>query len=359
MAASVNASAINVALVGYGYAGRVFHAPLIRATPGLNLHTVVSSRPEDVHAELPDVRVVGDVEAVLADPAIGLMVIATPNDLHAPLARRAIEAGLAVVVDKPFTVTVAEARALQTLSEETGGFLTVFHNRAWDADFLTIQQLIRDRRLGRITRFESHFSRFRPQVRDRWRERPGPGAGIWYDLGPHLADQALRVMGRPVALSADIATVRTGGGADDWFHVVMRFADDSRAILHADMMSTTDLRFVVESETGGFVKHGLDPQEDALKAGALPGGPGWGVDPRPGVLTTVDADGRRTEEIVQGPPGDYLALYRDVRDVWSDFSPSIPDHQRPVPLNRAVEVMELIEAGLVSARERREVVLEE
>nr|WP_262423211.1 Gfo/Idh/MocA family oxidoreductase [Brevundimonas denitrificans] len=154
MAASVNASAINVALVGYGYAGRVFHAPLIRATPGLALHTVVSSRPEDVHAELPDVRVVGDVEAMLADPAIGLMVIATPNALHAPLARRAIEAGLAVVVDKPFTVTVAEARALQTLSEDKGGFLTVFHNRAWDADFLTIQQLIRDRRLGRITRFE-------------------------------------------------------------------------------------------------------------------------------------------------------------------------------------------------------------
>jgi predicted dehydrogenase len=359
MAASVNASAINVALVGYGYAGRVFHAPLIRATPGLSLHTVVSSRPDAVRADLPGVRVVADVETVLADRAIGLLVIATPNDLHASLTRRAVEAGMAVVVDKPFTVTLEEARALQALSEDKGGFITVFHNRAWDADFLTIQQLIQQRRLGRITRFESHFSRFRPQVRDRWRERPGPGAGIWYDLGPHLVDQALRVMGRPVALSADITTVRPGGGADDWFHVVMRFADDSRAILHADMMSTTDLRFVVESETGGFLKHGLDPQEDALKAGALPGGPGWGVDPRPGVLTTVDADGRRTEEIVQGPPGDYLALYRDVRDVWSDFSPSIPDHQRPVPLNRAVEVMELIEAGPVSARERREVVLEE
>jgi predicted dehydrogenase len=359
MAASVNASAINVALVGYGYAGRIFHAPLIRATPGLTLHTVVSSRPEAVHADLPDARVVADVAAVLADPAIGLMVIATPNDLHAPLTRRALEAGMAVVVDKPFSVTLAEARALQTLSEDRGGFITVFHNRAWDADFLTIQQLIREQRLGRITRFESHFSRFRPQVRDRWRERPGPGAGIWYDLGPHLVDQALRVMGRPVALSADIATVRTGGGADDWFHVVMRFADDSRAILHADMMSSSDLRFVVESETGGFVKHGLDPQEDALKAGAVPGGPGWGVDPRPGVLTTIDADGRRTDAIVQGPPGDYLAMYRGVRDVWSNFSPSFPEHMRPVPLYRAVEVMEVIEAGLVSARDRREVVLEE
>jgi len=359
MTASVNASPINVALVGYGYAGRTFHAPLIAATPGLTLHTVVSSRPEDVHAGLPEVRVVADVEAVLADRAIGLLVIATPNDLHAPLARRALEAGLAVVVDKPFTVTLAEARALQTLSAETGGFLTVFHNRAWDADFLTLQQLIRDRRLGRITRFESHFSRFRPQVRDRWRERPGPGAGIWYDLGPHLVDQALRVMGRPVALSADIATVRAGGGADDWFHVVMRFADDSRAILHADMMSTSDLRFVVESETGGFVKHGLDPQEDALKAGAVPGGPGWGVDPRPGVLTTVDADGGRTEAIVQGPPGDYLALYRGVRDVCADGSPAVPDHRRPVPLDQAVAVMAVIEAGLLSARERREVVLED
>ena len=359
MSASVNVPDINVALVGYGYAGRVFHAPLIRATPGLNLHTVVSSRPDGVHADLPDVRVVGDVEAVLADRSIGLMVIATPNDLHAPLTRRAVEADMAVVVDKPFTVTLDEARALQTLSEDKGGFITVFHNRAWDADFLTIQQLIRDRRLGRITRFESHFSRFRPQVRDRWRERPGPGAGIWYDLGPHLVDQALRVMGRPVALIADIATVRTGGGADDWFHVVMRFEENSRAILHADMTSTSDLRFVMESETGGFVKHGLDPQEDALKAGVVPGSSGWGVDPRPGALTTINGDRHPTEEIVQGPPGDYLALYRGVRDVWSDFSPSTPDHQRPVPLNRAVEVMEVIEAGLVSARERREVVLED
>ncbi|MFN3815609.1 oxidoreductase [Brevundimonas sp.] len=358
MTAAVNASPINVALVGYGYAGRTFHAPLIRATPGLSLHTVVSSRPEAVYADLPDVRVVADVEAVLADRAIGLMVIATPNALHAPLARRALEAGLAVVVDKPFTVTLAEARALQTLSADKGGFITVFHNRAWDADFLTLQQLIRDKRLGRITRFESHFSRFRPQVRDRWRERPGPGAGIWYDLGPHLVDQALRVMGRPVALSADIATVRTGGGADDWFHVVMRFADDSRAILHADMTSASDLRFVVESGTGGFVKHGLDPQEDALKAGVTPGGPGWGVDPRPGVLTTIDADGRRTEEIVQGPPGDYLALYCGVRDVCAGVL-SVPDHRRPVPLDRAVTVMAVIEAGLLSARERREVVLEE
>lgn len=359
MTASVNVSAISVALVGYGYAGRTFHAPLIQATAGLGLHTVVSSRPDAVHADLPDVRVVPDVETVLADRSIGLMVIATPNDLHAPLARRAVEAGMAVVVDKPFTVAFDEARALQILSEDKGGFITVFHNRAWDADFLTIQKLIRDKRLGRISRFESHFSRFRPQVRDRWRERPGPGAGIWYDLGPHLVDQALRVMGRPVALSADIATVRTGGGADDWFHVVMRFEDDSRAILHADMTSTNDLRFVVETESGGFVKHGLDPQEDALKAGVVPGSPGWGVDPRPGVLTTIDKDGRRTEEIVQGPSGDYLALYRGVRDVWSDFSPSVPEHMRPVPLYRAVEVMEMIEAGLTSARERREVVLEE
>jgi predicted dehydrogenase len=139
----------------------------------------------------------------------------------------------------------------------------------------------------------------------------------------------------------------------------MRFEDDSRAILHADMTSSSDLRFVVESETGGFVKHGLDPQEDALKAGDIPGVSGWGVDPRPGVLITVDADGGRSEEIVQGPPGDYLALYRGVRDVWSDFSPSIPEYMRPVPLDRAVEVMEVIEAGLTSARERREVVLED
>lgn len=359
MTPSVNVRPLNVALVGYGYAGRVFHAPLIRATPGLHLHTVVSSRPEAVHADLPDVRVVPDVDAVIADRSLGLMVIATPNDLHAPLTRRAIEADMAVVVDKPFTLTFDEAWDLQDLIRDRGGFITVFHNRAWDADFLTIRQLIREKRLGRITRFESHFSRFRPQVRDRWRERPGPGAGIWYDLGPHLVEQALTIMGRPVALTADIATVRPGGGADDWFHVVMRFEGERRAILHADMSSTSDLRFVVESDTGGFVKYGLDPQEDALKAGVTPGSPGWGVDPRPGVLTTIDGEGRRTEEIVQGPPGDYLALYRGVQETWSGYCDSIPEYMRPLPLHEAVEVMEVIETGLISARERREVVLED
>lgn len=170
---------VGVALVGYGYAGKTFHAPLIAAAPGLNLHTIVSSQGDAVKTDWPETKIAADLDAALADPEVEMVVIAAPNALHAPLARQALEAGRAVVVDKPFTLTVAEARNLAALAEARGLLLSVFHNRRWDADFLTLQALIADGRLGRIVRFESHFDRFRPQVRDRWREADVPGAGIW------------------------------------------------------------------------------------------------------------------------------------------------------------------------------------
>jgi predicted dehydrogenase len=172
-------SPVGVALVGYGYAGKTFHAPLIAAAGGLRLHTVVSSQGASVSADWPEAKVAADLDAALADPEVDLVVIAAPNALHAPLARQALEAGRAVVVDKPFTLTAAEARELAALAQARDLLLSVFHNRRWDADFLTLQALIAEGRLGRIVRFESHFDRYRPQVRDRWREAdtPAPGSG--------------------------------------------------------------------------------------------------------------------------------------------------------------------------------------
>ena len=332
-----------VALVGYGYAGKTFHAPLIAAAAGLRLHTVVSSQAETVVADWADAKVVADLDAALADPEVELVVIAAPNARHAPLARQALEAGRAVVVDKPFTLTAADARDLAALAETRGLLLSVFHNRRWDADLLTLQALIAEGRLGRIVRFESHFDRFRPQVRDRWREADTPGAGVWYDLGPHLIDQALVLFGRPLGITADLAVVREGGKATDYAHAVLRY-DGFRAILHADMLSAApDLRFSVQGDRAAWIKSGLDIQEDQLKATGRAGGDGWGLDPRPGML--IDGEtGARTP--VEGPNGDYRRFYDQIALALRDQAPN------PVPPDQAVAVMEVLEAGLVSAERR-------
>lgn len=338
----------NVALVGFGYAGRTFHAPLIDACPDLRLHSIVSSRPDEVHALWPDVRVTPGMAAVLADPEIDLVVLATPNDLHAPQARAALEAGKAVVIDKPFALSLTEARGVSELARDRGLFLSVFHNRRWDADFLGLQARIASGALGDIRTFESRFDRFRPEVRDRWRERDGPGGGIWNDLGPHLIDQALVLFGRPLAILCELAVLRDGGQATDWAHAILRYAD-KRVILHADMTTPApDIRFAVHGTKASWLKGGLDVQEDQLKAGAPVGGDGWAVDPRP--ATVVDgATGARSQ--IACPPGDYPAYYAAVAAALTGRGAN------PVPPEQALAVMAVLEAGIESDRTRGEVLL--
>ncbi len=340
-------TSLQVALVGYGFVGKAFHAPLISAVDGLMLHTVVSSNTNAVHADFPTVRVVSSLDAALSNADIDLVVIATPNALHAPQAQAALDAGKHVVVDKPFTVTVAEAELVMAHADRAGRLLSVFHNRRYDGDFRTLRGLVADGVLGTITQFESHFDRFRLDVRDRWRERPGPGAGLWYDLGPHLLDQALQLFGAPLGITTDIAVQRDGGLTADYFHAMLRYPR-LRVILHAStMMAANDLRFSVHGTHGSFVKQGLDSQEDALKAGRTPGDAMWGHDARPGTLTTVDGE-RISTRIVHGEAGDYRLYYAGVRDAIRGTA------LNPVPATDARSVMQLIELGIESARERRE-----
>ena len=339
---------LQVALVGYGFVGKVFHAPLITAVDGLELHTVVSSNAEAVHADFPDMRVAPSLDVALADAAIDLVVIATPNALHAPQAHAALDAGKHVVVDKPFTVTVAEADDVIAHAERAGTLLSVFHNRRYDGDFRALRQLLADGALGTVTQYESHFDRFRLEVRDRWRERAGPGAGLWYDLGPHLVDQALQLFGAPLGITADIAVQRDGGATADYFHAVLRYPR-LRAILHAStMMAAHDLRYSVHGTHGSFVKQGLDSQEDALKAGRTPGDAMWGHDARPGTLTTVDGE-RTSTRIVSGEAGDYRRYYAGVRDAIRGMA------LNPVPAGEARAVMQLIELGIESSATHSEI----
>ncbi len=339
---------LHVGIVGYGFASATFHAPLIRATPGLVLSCIASSSPGRVHASLPGMQVAAHPGALLADPAIDLVVIATPNDTHYPLAMAALEAGKHVVIDKPFTLNVAQARQLIQVAGQRQRRLSVFHNRRWDGDFLTVARLIASGELGELRHFESHFDRYRPQVQDRWRESAVPGGGLWYDLGIHLADQALQLFGRPAAVALDLQRQRRGAVADDWFHAVLHY-DRLRVILHASALTAAPAaRFVLHGTAGSYVKFGLDTQEAALKRGERPGSPGWGDDPQPGSLT------RGQPEPVQVSPypamaGNYCVYYAAVRDAI------LHGTALPVTPESAADAMAIIECGMESERTGRRV----
>ncbi|MDF2638983.1 MAG: oxidoreductase [Novosphingobium lindaniclasticum] len=332
---------LKVGLLGYGYAGATFHAPLIRAVEGMELDRFASRSRDKVLECFPEATIHEDSSAVLGDPAVDLVVIATPNDTHFPLAEAALRAGKHVVVDKPFTLDLAEARALIALAEKTGRQLTVFHNRRWDSDFRSVHKAIDAGLVGDPTHLEIHFDRFRPQVRDRWREGDGPGAGVWFDLGPHLVDHALLLMGLPDRVTASLALQRKGARSADWAHVVLEFAD-RRAILHASMLVAGGVpRFIVHGTGGTALKHGMDVQESQLLAGMTPGAPGWGEDPDPLVL--YDAEGHASR--LPAEHGDQREFYRLVAEAVRGRDAN------PVPPIQSLAVMAVIDAAERSAAE--------
>jgi scyllo-inositol 2-dehydrogenase (NADP+) len=300
---------IRVGLIGYGLAGSVFHEPLIRACEGLELSAVLTSREHPLR--------VGSVDELFE--RCDLVVVASPNDSHFPLALQALEHGKHVVVDKPFTVTVEEADALIALGREAERMLTVFHNRRWAADFLTLRGVLP--RLGELFLVEANWDRFRPEVRHRWRERPGPGAGLLADLGPHMIDEMLQLFGMPDAVSADVLAQRPGAVVDDYFALTLDY-DTRRICLRASsLISAPRPRFSVHGSGGSFVKHGLDPQEAQLKAGMDPREPGFGVEERSGALTRPDG----SIELVPTERGRYVDFYEAVVAAIAEGAPTPVD----------------------------------
>jgi predicted dehydrogenase len=341
---------LNVALIGYGMAAKVFHAPLISSVSRLRLSHIVSTKPDVVKRDWPNSTVLPAPADAFSNAEIDLIVVATPNDSHFDLAQRALAAGKHVVVDKPFTTTVAEAAELATLAKKAGRQLSVFHNRRWDGDFRTLRALISDGRLGEVVHFESHYDRYRPLVRKRWREQPGPASGIWYDLGPHLLDQALQLFGTPEGVRADLEMQREGAQTVDYFDVLLRYGR-ARVILHASSLVRGDLpRFIVHGRAASYVKYGMDSQEEALKRGEGPGGANWGVDPRDGTLIQRDSD-METETSATVPTlrGNYPGFYEAVRDAI------LRGAANPAPAEYGVLVMRVLEAGVESSAARREI----
>ncbi|MFV2121505.1 Gfo/Idh/MocA family oxidoreductase [Streptomyces sp. Act-28] len=278
---------LRVGLVGYGLAGSVFHAPLIAATGDMVLDTVVTANEErrrQARAEFPDVRLAASPDELWARAdELDLVVVASPNKTHVPFATAALEAGLPVVVDKPVAGRAAEARALGALAAERGLLLSVFQNRRWDSDFLTLRAVLESGELGGVRRFESRFERWRPLPKGGWRESGAPEeiGGLLYDLGSHVVDQALVLFGPAVRVYAEADVRRPGAEADDDTFIAITHAGGVRSHLYVSATAAQlGPRFRVLGERAGFVKYGLDPQEAALREGArpIPGEP-WGVEP--------------------------------------------------------------------------------
>jgi len=339
---------INVGLIGFGLAGRAFHAPVIHAVPGLRLAAIVQRSGSDAAELYPGARILRSVEELLAISEIRLAVIATPNDTHYPIARQCLAAGRDVVVDKPLTPTLEEALDLVTFAEQRGRLLTVYQNRRYDGDFQAVQQVVASGKLGRLVRFESNYDRFRPQLKaNAWRERHGSGVGILFDLAPHLIDHALLLFGLPQAITADVRMEREHAVADDSFDLTLHYPGGLSAVLQATMLAAvTRPRFILHGTSGAYVKHAFDVQEPKLRAGRLP----WKETPteleqedNSGVLTLVNADGTTTEQRVPAASGDYRSYYANIRDVL--LGKAVP----AVTPQHALNVMRILELARQSS----------
>ncbi|KAI8139745.1 hypothetical protein BJV82DRAFT_625936 [Fennellomyces sp. T-0311] len=312
------AQKVKVGVVGFGFASRTFHCPLIVSSPHLELTAVVERHSDKSKEAYPWVTVAKSTDELFAMDNVDLVVITTPNDSHFPLAKQAMEKGKHVVVEKPFTITSQEASSLVQIAEKTGKICSIYQNRRWDGDFLTVKKLVENGHLGRLVEFESHFDRFRNFVKAGWREKDDqPGSGMLYDLGAHLIDQALSLFGLPTSLFATIGNQRQlkESSVVDDFTIILKYPSDFNVILRSSMLARQApvLRFSLRGMDGSFVKHHLDVQEDQLKAGLVPTSAGYGVEStdRWGTINS-DIGGVHVVGQVETENGDYLSFYNNV-----------------------------------------------
>jgi predicted dehydrogenase len=336
--------------VGYGLGGAVFHAPFIAVEPRLQLSAVVtrdSGRRAELARRYPDSAALDDVGALLAHiDDIDLVVVSTPNATHAPIAEAMLGRGRPVVVDKPVAPTPAEIRHLADLASRAGTRIVPFHNRRWDGDFRTVRHLAARGTLGSLQRFESRFERWQPRVpsgsQRAWKREVGPAAGIVYDLGTHIIDQAVVLFGRPHSVYAEIGIRRTGAEVDDDMFIALRYAEGPDVHLWASAVAADQgPRFRLLGSAGCYVKTGMDGQEAALMAGVSPATPGWGEEAPGAWGHLVSPDGSAPLPTL---PGDYQSFYAGMAASLLDGT------EPPVAVGDAITVAEIIEAARRSAR---------
>jgi len=346
---STDRTPLRVGLLGYGLAGRVFHAPLIAATEGLRLAAVVTTNPDrraQVLRDHPSTKLFDRSDQLVGSGEVDVIVVATPNRSHVAMARLAVQAGLPVVVDKPLAATSADARGVVEEARRKGVPLTVFQNRRWDGDLLTVRRLMDEGVLGTVLRFESRFERWRPEIRQRWREEAAPeeAGGTLYDLGAHLVDQAVQLFGPVDSVYAEIDFRRAGTAVDDDDFVALTHASGTRSHLWMNTLAAQfGPRLRVLGDQAGYTKYGLDGQEAALHAGQRPGDEGWGEDP-PAQWGLVGTEGDLRE--IRTEPGRYQAFYAGLVAALQEGAPL------PVDPAESVAVLEILEAARRSAAGR-------
>lgn len=344
---------IKTGIIGFGIGGNIFHAPIISSTEGFQIHKIRARKETETaiaKQRYPYAALTDNADEVINDPETELIVITTPNNSHYALAKQALLAGKHVVVDKPFTITTADADDLINIAKQQNKILSVYHSRRYDSDFKTIEKLVKADVLGTLVEFESHYDRFRNYLKlGAWREKDEPGAGILYDLGTHLIDQPLILFGMPHAITADIRVQREGTNATDNFELILHYPK-LKVTLKAGMLVSQLLpRYILLGTKGSFVKYGLDVQEAALKAGLTPNTKtDWGVEPETiwGNLVT-EINGINFSGKVQSETGDYRRYYENV------YAAITANKPLDVTAEHARNIIRIIELAEKSNNERR------
>ena len=344
---------INVALASFGMSGEIFHAPLLNAHKGFNLISILERTKNRSRDKYPSANIVRSYEEILSDDKVDLIIVNIPDKDHYEMALLAIKANKHVIVEKPFTLRVKEANELILLSEKTGRLLSVFQNRRWDGDFMTVRKIINEGLLGRLVEYEAHFDRYRNYLqKGSWKEQAASGSGTIYNLGSHLIDQALVLFGLPESVFADIRSLRSGAEVDDAFTLLLRYPEIKVTLKVSYLVREPGPKFYLHGTHGSFLKWGIDPQEDDLKSGKHPRDPGWGEEPQEnwGILNT-EINGQSYKAKYQTLPGNYLAYYDDIHD-------AIINNRRPsVTAEQGRDVIRIIEAAKKSSTTRKEVAL--
>ncbi|HRP55696.1 oxidoreductase [Agriterribacter sp.] len=341
---------IRAGLAGFGISAKVFHLPFINAlTDKYELVSILQRKGNEAQEKYPSVKIVRDIDELVDDPEIDLVVVTTPNDTHFPYAKKALEAGKHVVLEKPFTNTTREARELVNIAKHSGKALSVYQNRRYVSDFRTMKEILDKKLLGEIHEFEAHYDRYRMEARPAaWREAPLPGSGILYDLGPHIIDQALCFFGMPAAVTADIRMQRPHAKVDDYFILWLDY-DFTKVILHAGMLvREPGPRYMIQGTRGSFIKYGEDPQEARLRAGELPVGEDWGMEPEEmfGLIHT-EKEGKTIKEKYPSHKGSYADYYNEL---YESIVNGLPVKEKP---EHGYNTIRIIELAIQSNNEKR------
>jgi len=337
---------INVAIASFGMSGKVFHAPILARHPQFRLSKIVERSKDEVRHCYPQVVSVKSYEEIVSDPSIDLVIVNTPDFTHYEYAKQALEAGKHVIVEKPVTQTSEECQALISLAKKRGKLLSVFQNRRWDGDFLTVKKIIEEKLLGRLVEFESNYMRYRNFIQENtWKESVALGKGVTYNLGSHMIDQAVTLFGMPQAVWADIDSLRSGSEIDDYYHLRLVYPQ-LKVTLKATYLAREETpRYIVHGTEGSYIKHGLDPQEEQLKKGENPFSEGWGKEPESdwGVLNT-EINGLHYRGKVETTAGNYVAYYDSIYDAI------LKNKALSVLPEESMTVLKIIEAAFESTR---------